>query len=201
MPVQLNAIRPGRASLLLVSLMAMLTSCTDPPARIDGPAVALNGDASTNACTYPDEGCPCAEGDGPVECIVNPPIMQGAQVMCQHGSRVCRAGLWSACENITLFAPSRNKILGGAGISDICHPDAFTQNSVPDATDLPTHGVNLDYTNGAPSGILLETVTMGMVENFGLGHDTDGDGVPDSVDDCPADVTRWVAPCTGPAVP
>lgn len=192
----LDAFRTGRALVGAVGFAALLGSCADP---LDGPpGTAVNGlgpDASAPTCQFPDEGCPCAAGTDPVECVIDEPITRNGQVLCQHGTRVCRDEAWSACENITLYAPTSNKILGALGRVSTCRPDEFTQTSTPDGLDItPSTGTNVDYST-APPGVVLTTLPPGTNP---LTIDSDGDGVPNIVDDCPNDNQHWLLPCTGP---
>ena len=59
--------------------------------------------ASTNecrSCAYPEAGCDCAEGTQPIACFLTDTMLEGGDVMCREGTRYCRKGLWSACEDV-----------------------------------------------------------------------------------------------------
>lgn len=188
-----DTVRPKSSRCLAAMLGLGLLVAVGCQAPIDRPpSTNLGGLSDAGTCPFPDEGCACAPGTDPIQCIVPPTVVAGRTV-CQHGTRSCRDGRWTSCENVTAFVPSGNKILGSPTIADLCSPDAYTQISTPDSADLtPSNSTNLQYTTTPAPGGLVLIPSMTTLPNDGLGDDSDGDGAPDSVDACPSDPTGFI---------
>lgn len=56
-----------------------------------------------SACSKPDEGCPCAAGDEPVMCELDPVQVPKETVLCKDGMRYCRDGAWTGCMGVATF--------------------------------------------------------------------------------------------------
>ena len=50
-------------------------------------------------CAQPELGCACADTT-PASCFLADRSLPGGDVMCSEGTRYCRAGVWSACEDV-----------------------------------------------------------------------------------------------------
>ena len=93
-------------------LVAGLGACVPLPA-----ADELAGDVAAYSCTDPDrdpkmttqchagcsqrreQGCPCRDEGAATSCFITGEALPDDKLMCTEGTRVCRAGLWSGCEN------------------------------------------------------------------------------------------------------
>lgn len=51
-------------------------------------------------CDAPDEGCACAPGAAPLTCFLDKTVPAEGVVMCHEGTRYCREGAWSGCEDV-----------------------------------------------------------------------------------------------------
>jgi hypothetical protein len=61
---------------------------------------ALSSGPTCPACVAPDDGCPCEVGAGAVSCFLEKTVAGDGTVMCHEGTRYCRGGAWSACEDV-----------------------------------------------------------------------------------------------------
>ena len=81
-------------------------------------------------CTDPtSEGCACAAGSHPVDCYLDPAELPNGHLLCQVGTRTCRAGAWSACESITEYTLDLPKSLGTRSVCNACNPSCFEQTN------------------------------------------------------------------------
>jgi len=89
------------ALALLVSGAGALAACSDPR-----PSTATAGEQSAgpsapstyNACSTPNEGCPCASEGEVVACGMVREVSPTGYVSCAEGTRVCESGgRWGAC--------------------------------------------------------------------------------------------------------
>lgn len=192
--------RSPAAPLWAIALATAWMGCGSPASPLAETSPNVSGLADGGVeCPYPGEGCICEPGADAIECVL-PPVTSGGRTVCQHGTRSCREGVWSACENITTFFPSSNKILGAPASTSSCTPDEYLQVSTPDLADItPANSTNLTYTTLAPPGLILDSSLVPTDPNLGLGPDTDGDGVGDLVDACPTQI-GWTLPCDGSAL-
>ncbi len=161
-------------------------------------------DAGT--CLEPEEGCDCEAGEAPADCYLPPVALPGGGAICRAGTRYCRDGVWSACEDLRSF------VLEGAGAAysvgpaacNPCDPACATTADRPTDRDLtPDNSSNVTF-EGSRGGLTLRS--SGTTSSL---PDRDGDGVPDVADDFPDDPTRWsrsgggiyhTLPFGGPAV-
>ncbi len=143
-------------------------------------------DAGT--CLEPEEGCDCEPGEAPVDCYLPPVSLPGGGAICRAGTRYCRDGVWSACEDLHSF------VLEGAGAAysvgpaecNPCDPACATTADRPTDRDLtPGNSTNVTF-DGSRGGLTLEST--GTSSSL---PDRDGDGVPDVADDFPGDPSRW----------
>jgi hypothetical protein len=51
-------------------------------------------------CSRPERGCACSAGEGPVSCFMDDQSLEGGDVLCTEGTRHCREGVWSGCEDV-----------------------------------------------------------------------------------------------------
>ncbi len=170
-----------RAGAALACLLAM--SCTEGGASTSlEEGRSRDSDASTpRLCDEPNEGCSCEPATEPETCYLEP-IAQNGVLICNVGTRYCRDGAWGGCESVHAFAlPTRAALIDGPSECNPCNPDCSVSNDAPTDADLtPENSSGVVYDSGS-GGIILETMGMGSVLT-----DTDGDGVPDDADDCPA---------------
>src|SRR6185312_10152276 len=52
------------------------------------------------ACARPERGCACDPAEGPVSCFRDDQALEGGDILCSEGTRYCRAGRWSGCEDV-----------------------------------------------------------------------------------------------------
>lgn len=83
-----------RGLALLVA--AIGAGCTS----YDGPLGSRGGDDP--GCV--DQGCECDPGAAPVACFLDKTVGPDGTPMCHEGSRHCRDGRWSACEDVHSYA-------------------------------------------------------------------------------------------------
>src|SRR4029079_7408380 len=51
-------------------------------------------------CARPDVGCACAPEQEPISCFMHDETLPNGNVMCHEGTRFCRQGAWSGCEDV-----------------------------------------------------------------------------------------------------
>jgi len=169
--------------LSLCCLAVALAGCGSEgvPGAPGGDGVPIDGES--DSCLVPSAGCAC-DGDEPRECYVDRGS-RGGDLLCGGGTRYCRDGSWSACEDIEDFtvAMSSGAITGPVSCS-LCDPLCNVSTDRPDDGDLTTDnsdGVIYDPIGG---GISIPPSTTTPATPTEL-VDTDGDGVADVADDCP----------------
>ncbi len=152
-----------------------------------GPRLFTAQDAGI--CLEPEEGCACEPGSEPEPCYLEPLTLPGGGTLCRAGSRYCRDGVWSACEDVRRF------VLEGGGAALVigpracnpCDPACAASYDRPSASDLtPRNSGNVTY-DGSRGGVILRN----RGSTGGALPDRDGDGVPDVADDFPDDPGRW----------
>jgi len=180
-----------RLSPLIVAA-AVLAGCTGEPAE-SGPTggpFPLAGDAG--ACTVPEEGCACDPGSEPIDCYLDPVEVDG-MLVCNAGTRFCRAGAWSSCESLRSYTIGNPMaLIDGPSECNPCNPDCSVARDYPTDRDIgPGNSTDVSYDPTAPG-----LVITAMPPPVPL-PDADGDLVPDVADECPG--PGWRAPCDGSA--
>ena len=165
--------------LALSTVVVALGACgSEPPAFADGDGrTPVDGPS----CLAPSEGCPC-DGEAPVECFVEHGA-SGGELLCGAGTRYCRGGAWGSCEQLARFTvPQGSAAIVGPVSCSLCDPTCNTSLDRPDDSDLTpgnSSGVVYDAVGG---GVSLEPSPFEAPTLI----DSDGDGVVDDADDCPA---------------
>jgi hypothetical protein len=166
-------------------------------------------------CALPDEGCACEPGAQPLGCFLDKTVEE-AVVMCHEGTRYCRDGSWSACEDIHSypreeFVQSQALINpdGGAVACSDCAVKCFVIRDNLDPVDgglgqgnsngsgwAPGGGLTLGAIDGGrwvpppPDGGYGTGPTDNPDENaactLGVAPDSDCDGIDDEFDPYPA---------------
>ena len=148
-----------RAAAGLCIAALLLIGCTERPDRVPAPSGTTltcedaDGDGfGTNCsrgrdcddsdpgvsndcyvCVRPELGCPCDPGTQPQGCFLpNQPVEGKEATMCREGTRYCREGTWSGCEDVHSYViehddPALNQIINPDARSpacDICRPTA-----------------------------------------------------------------------------
>jgi hypothetical protein len=66
-------------------------------------------------CSRPERGCACAASDGPISCFLDDKGLEGGDVLCSEGTRHCRDGVWSTCEDVHQYvaapAPDTQRVV------------------------------------------------------------------------------------------
>lgn len=171
----------NRSILLSLCCLAMaLAGCGSDgvPGAPDGEREPFDG--HSESCLAPSEGCPC-DGEAPRECYVERGST-GGSLSCGAGTRYCRGGTWTACEDIEDFTIARSSAaITGPVSCSLCDPLCNVSTDRPDDGDLTadnSDGVIYDPVGGGISIPPSPFETPPLV-------DSDGDGVPDAADDCP----------------
>jgi hypothetical protein len=165
--------------LSLCCLAVALAGCGSEgvPGAPVGDPVPFDGEGD---CLVPSTGCPCG-GEPPQECYVERGA-SGGELLCGAGTRYCRDGSWSACEDIEDFSIARSSAaITGPVACSLCDPLCNVSTDRPDDGDLTTDnsdGVVYDPIGG---GISIPPSPFETPELL----DSDGDGVADVADDCP----------------
>src|SRR5262245_8233376 len=82
--------------------------------------------ASTNECReclFPELGCACDPAQEPISCFLKDLPTPEGNVMCREGTRYCRAGLWSTCEDVHSYEVTPDPTL-----TSLINPDASPEN-------------------------------------------------------------------------
>jgi len=124
--------------------------------------------SSTNecrACSHPEIGCACKEGQEPLPCFGQDEALLDGNIMCHEGTRFCRDQHWSACEDVHgyVIVPDRT-------LNALINPDAAPVNcskcdvkcfKVSDPLLASDGGTsNLSYSSGG--GLHLSPIDSGM---------------------------------------
>jgi hypothetical protein len=80
-----------RAASLLV-----LAACAERPSIVNQTG-EVHSQASCSLAA--EQGCACAPGSPSESCFLPDTWLEHDQVMCSEGTRTCRGGVWSGCEN------------------------------------------------------------------------------------------------------
>ena len=169
--------------LSLCCLAVALAGCGSELPEGAGGDDALPIDGESDSCLVPSAGCPCDE-EVPRECYVERGSA-GGDLLCGAGTRYCRAGTWSTCEDLEDFTiPRSSGAISGPVACSLCDPLCNVSTDRPDDGDLTadnSDGVIYDPIGGGIS-IPPSTTTPATPSDL---VDTDGDGVVDVADDCP----------------
>ncbi len=174
--------RPSLTWLSLVfAPVVLLTGCVVEDAPESGSPAPI---VAPPTCFSEDPGCGCQLGTEPVSCVHTEEV--GDRVICEGGAMYCVDGVWSECETVETWEVPRPKLIQTPGECSPCEPDCYISNDEPGATDLNipniTSSTNVEFVTGPPRGLRPIPMITGGTGSV----DTDGDGVPDAADDCPA---------------
>jgi len=131
-----------------------------------GPDCDDQDPAVTNQCTAclrPNTGCPCAEGSVPIGCnVATGDNTLSPEGVCRLGQRVCRDGVWSACEALASNARFLSAVSACYGM---CDPGCRHFVECPEATDvLPTDSTNVEVSNLPPAVFCPGGVGLGGIQ-------------------------------------
>jgi hypothetical protein len=73
-----------------------------PPGR-DCDDNNANSTTECRACARPEVGCACDEQSEPEACFLGDQPLGDGRVMCTEGTRFCRGGAWSQCEDVHTY--------------------------------------------------------------------------------------------------
>jgi len=155
-------------------------------------------------CADPAVDCACEPGTLPESCFLEPTEAPDGQLTCHQGTRYCRQGAWSACEDIVSFAepeaPITNAVIdpdAGPIQCSLCNPICFriTDNLGP--LDGGLGSGNSSQVSWADGGGLTlaenpladpPTPDAGPLDcMLGTAPDRDCDGIDDEFDPYPDD--------------
>lgn len=172
--------------------------------------------AACSVCAFPDEGCACEPGSDAVSCFVDKTVASDGGVMCHEGTRYCRQGRWSACEDVHSYempasAPTTALVVPDAAPVNCndCNVKCFVIRDNLDPVDgglTAANSANAAWASGG--GLGIGTVAgeywyppapdggygTGPVHNpdegaqcvVGTGNDYDCDGIVDTLDPYPS---------------
>lgn len=142
----------------LVGLATALTACErgdDPPPP--QPDAGVQDDGGTRSCVAPEQGCPCDDEGEAIECWPDALERDGVRV-CMVGTRTCRGGTWSACEDVRELTDEYGQGVVVAAASDdpftcsSCEPRCFRAVDTIRSTDVMERGTNGLVFNPATGG-------------------------------------------------
>jgi cysteine-rich repeat protein len=111
-----------------------------------------NSAGSTNecrVCSRPDVGCACDPNTPPEPCFLGDQALGDGRVMCTEGTRSCRDGAWSRCENAHSYVVTPEPSLVA-----LINPDASPENcSICDITCFKVTDPLLLVDGSAPPGM------------------------------------------------
>ena len=185
------ALRGGAASaslrLLGVLALASLAACAQRGGRAfeDSDPRALAADDGNDDCEVPAEGCACAGNQPPVACHpdgTDPQLNGDGERVCIEGTRYCRDGRFSACEDVRAFTlPARPS--GTALVDQVsehprcspCEPECHVVVDSFNPDDGPLDGGFVEGLtfHGSGAGVTLEAHDAGDLPDLADG------GVPD----------------------
>ncbi|MDH5672854.1 MAG: hypothetical protein OEZ06_11940 [Myxococcales bacterium] len=122
-------------------------------------------------CATPEQGCACEIGSAPTSCYLNKTEAEDGTALCQEGTRYCRDGQWSGCEDIHTYPlPEGNPLstlinadAGPVKCSD-CNAKCFIIRDNLDPVDggLTNVGNGTDWAAGG--GITLSYQDAGFID-------------------------------------
>ncbi|HEX2677866.1 MAG TPA: hypothetical protein VHM19_14535, partial [Polyangiales bacterium] len=152
-------------------------------------------------CAVPAEGCACKTGDKPQQCAAPQTQTEDGQIMCNEGTRYCRNGAWSGCEDIYTYPKpdpdSQQSVIDYTGTPIHCSDCAINCYLIHDNLDPIDGGLGNDGDNATINdggGLSLQTTTPIDVDNYvfdpntcmlGTAPDRDCDGIQDKYDPYP----------------
>jgi hypothetical protein len=146
------------------SLLA-LVACVERPS-----IVSQTGEVHTQGlCSgRAEQGCSCAPGSASESCFLPDRPLEHDQVMCSEGTRACRDGVWSGCENIHEYlfhsTVDTQQIVNPAAYAPICSrcdPRCFKAIDNLRAAD-GTAGGNVAFAPGG--GLTLLPLDAGVAD-------------------------------------
>lgn len=171
--------------LARVAILLTVGGCDEPfGEKALGP---LPGDGGLLApvhrtpCDAPEQGCPCGSSSLPVACFSQPELQTGG-FFCMKGTRTCRDGTWSACENLALHRvrSEPTALIDGPAECSPCDPDCYVGLDRPGPSDLgPGNSSGVSYDADA-GGITLEPISVPPSPWTSVC----GDGVIEDVEEC-----------------
>ena len=134
-------------------------------------------------CGEPATGCPCPDNAAARTCYLEPEITPHGAV-CQQGTRLCRGGVWSSCEQLESFVlPTMSALVSDPLTCNPCDPGCYFTNDRPIDTDLtPDNSTGVVYDPDA-GGITLDD-TISDRRDDPADPAVCGDGMVESVEEC-----------------
>src|SRR5690349_7564960 len=74
-------------------------------------------------CAHDEAGCACSADQQPVSCFLPDQDLADGNVMCREGTRTCRSGVWSGCEDVHNYVVTRDR-----SATSLVNPDAAPKN-------------------------------------------------------------------------
>jgi cysteine-rich repeat protein len=106
-------------------------------------------------CARPDVGCACSPEQEPISCFMHDEALPDGNVMCHEGTRYCRQGAWSSCEDVHGYEviPERSltALLDPAAAPrhcSICEMKCFNVSDLLTPQDGGAPGGGLEYAAG-----------------------------------------------------
>lgn len=188
----------GLRLFLSLAILVSLHGCDGRDASIDDREATSDRWSSQHAplqsCPRPDEGCACLPGSEPIDCYRAPSESPSGKA-CGIGKRYCRAGKWSACDDVQFIELSRRNAYIAPGFQHCdlfdpdlgvlgCNPDCFIAEDTPNPWDLSAQNSDDSiYRSNDPTD--PPGIYLGTPDAAATPIDSDGDGFPDVVDACP----------------
>lgn len=153
-------------------------------------------------CAAPSAGCACEPGTAPASCYLDVTREDG-DLMCHEGTRYCREGVWSQCEDIFSYvlpearrAAALVDIDAGPVSCNACNPVCYRVTDPLDLVDGGLVGAD-DQLEWSPSGGLTLREDPSQTTDappptdpatcqVGSPPDADCDGIPDGFDPYPS---------------
>ncbi|MDD9946856.1 MAG: hypothetical protein OXU20_37765, partial [Myxococcales bacterium] len=154
-------------------------------------------------CSREERGCPCDPAEPPQPCFELPEQGQGGALICREGTRYCRDGIYSGCEDVFTYRADDGPLETAAindtqtpETCDTCRVNCFVVKDPLTGIDggvemadgggitLPTSDAGV----GSPGGDAGTQVVLGGLPSgctFGGPPDTDCDGIDDDFDALP----------------
>jgi hypothetical protein len=166
----------------LATALAACDGADDPPPP--RPDAGATDDGGVRSCVSPEQGCPCDDEGEAIECWPDALERDGVRV-CMVGTRTCRSGAWSACENVRELTDANGLGVVVAAASDdpftcsSCEPRCFRAVDTIRSADVMERGTGgLIFnpgTGGAENPGMPVTCTSGScvsMERIGAGTST-----------------------------